>query len=130
MCVYVCMCVSIFFLRGGKKIEIEKPKKESATMPLIYFYKIVCNNQTLYVGSAIHFNERQRLHQLACESNNTKRVYQAIREKGGWNKVSINLLERPYCIDAEQRRAREQYWIEVLEPQCNMRRAYSKGIAI
>ena len=99
-------------------------------MPLVYFYKIVCNNQTLYVGSAINFNERQRLHQLACERNNTKRVYQAIRERGGWNNVSVNLLERPYCIDAEQRRAREQYWIEVLQPQCNMRRACNKGIAI
>ena len=111
-------------------MKSKSQKKESATMPLVYFYKIVFDNQTLYVGSAINFNERQRLHQLACESNNTKRVYQAIRERGGWNKVSINLLERPYCIDAEQRRAREQYWIEVLQPQCNMRRAYSKGIAI
>jgi hypothetical protein len=59
-----------------------------------------------------------------------KLVYQTIRQAGGWKAVSMQFLERPFCFDSEHKRAREQYWLEVLKPTCNLRKAYAGGVAV
>jgi hypothetical protein len=98
-------------------------------MPLIFYYKLTLNSKTIYVGSTTNFNERQRLHCLASNTDH-KLVYQTIREGGGWIAVNMQFLERPYCIDSEHRRAREQFWLEILKPTCNLRKAYAGGVAV
>jgi len=86
-------------------------------------------DKVLYVGSASNLNERERFHCLASRTD-LKPLYKNIRAQGGWSKVRLQILERPFCIDAKHRRAREQYWIEVIKPKCNMVRASVEGIAL
>ena len=98
-------------------------------MPLVFYYKITLNAETIYVGSTTNFNERERFHTMASV-NDPKLVYRTIREGGGWKAVNMQFLERPFCVDSEHRRAREQYWLEVLKPTANSRKAYAGGIAV
>ena len=99
-------------------------------MSLVFFYKMTLNSKTIYVGSTTNFNERKRLHCLASKTD-PKLVYQTIREGGVWIAVNMQFLERPFCIDSEHRRAREQYWLEMCcMPTCNVRKAYAGGVAV
>ena len=98
-------------------------------MPLVFFYKLTLDNTLLYVGSASNLNERERLHCLASKTD-PKPLYKTIRMQGGWPNVRLQILERPFCIDREQIRAREQYWIEVSKPTCNIRNANAGGMAL
>jgi hypothetical protein len=98
-------------------------------MPLVFFYKITLDAEILYVGSASNLHERERLHCLASKAD-PKPLYKIIREHGGWPKVRLQVLERPFCIDAKHRRCREQYWLEVIKPPCNLMKASVDGIAL
>ena len=97
----------------------------------VFYYKMVMDNEVIYVGSAKNFWERKRLHKLAYDKGDTKLIYTAIRDKGGWDNMSFCFIECAYCIDREHLLAREQYWLELHRTPhlCNMRNAYSKGIA-
>ena len=98
-------------------------------MPLVFLYKLTLDNSLLYVGSASNLNERERLHCLASKTD-PKPLYKTIRAQGGWPNVRLQILERPFCIDAQHRRAREQYWIEVIKPVCNLVKASVEGVAL
>ena len=100
----------------------------------IFFYKFVTRDtphRVLYVGSTTNFNSRANVHQRYVSKSNSN-LYQTIRSLGGWNKLSMQLIEHALCIDHEHRLAREQYWIEQYRhhPLANSRNAYTGGIAI
>ena len=97
----------------------------------VFYYKMIMNHQVIYVGSTKNFWERKRLHKLAYDKGDTKPIYQAIRDRGGWNNMNFCFIECAYCIDREHLLAREQYWLELHRTHhlCNMRNAYSKGVA-
>ena len=98
----------------------------------VFYYKMEIDGKVIYVGSTKNFWERKRLHKLALDKGDVKPVYQAIRERGGWRNMSFCLVECDYCVDRQHLLAREQYWLEYFRSShlCNMRNAYSKGIAV
>jgi hypothetical protein len=89
-------------------------------------YKIVCNDlevKDCYVGHTTDFTKRRNKHKSNCNNENSKnynyKVYQFIRENGGWNNWSIILIEYYPCKDGLEARARERYWYEILNANLN-----------
>ena len=77
-------------------------------MVLYTFYQIVCNDLDVkyrYVGSTQNFTRRKHQHKRICETSNLK-IYQVIRENGGWSNWSMIKIEDAECetkLDAGKR---------------------------
>jgi len=88
-------------------------------------YKI-WKDDDFYVGSTTDFVKRQYHHKQSC--NNEKRnfkIYQMIREKGGWDSWQMTPLEEyKECQTQVQARIREEEWRVKLNAQLNMIRAF------
>jgi hypothetical protein len=89
-------------------------------------YKIVCNDLTvtdLYVGHTTDFTKRKNAHKTNCNNANSKhynlKVYKIIRENGGWVNWSMIEIEKFECTDANEAKARERYYLELLNAQLN-----------
>ena len=84
-------------------------------------YKIVCkdlNIKDTYVGSTTDFIQRKYKH----KNNSTKhhyKVYQFIRDNGGWDNFEMIEIEKFLCNDGNEARARERYWYEQLNTTLN-----------
>jgi len=84
-------------------------------------YKIISNDTSLtdcYVGSTTNFIQRKQAHKSACynvthNSYNLK-VYQVIRDFGGWDSWSMLELEKYPCKDNNEATLRERHWIDLL----------------
>jgi len=92
-------------------------------------YKI-WNDVDFYVGSTTDFTNRKRNHKQCCNCVTDKKynlkLYQTIREKGGWNAWQmIPLEEYKECQTQIEARIREEKWRVELNAQLNMRRAFS-----
>jgi hypothetical protein len=89
-------------------------------------YKIVCNDLNItdvYVGSTTDFIRRKGQHKSVCNSEKSKinyKVYQTIRENGGWDNFSMIEIEKYPCIDSNEARARERYYLELLNAKLNI----------
>ena len=84
-------------------------------------YKIVCNDLTItdsYVGSTTNFIKRKYQHNDACKTKNLK-IYQFIREHGGWNNWSMVLVEEFPTTSRLLLGQRERYWFEILGSTLN-----------
>jgi hypothetical protein len=89
-------------------------------------YKIVCNDLEVlytYVGHSTNFKERKRHHKSNCNNETGKsynfKIYQLIRENGGWNNWSMIKIEDFSCNDVYEAVARERYWYEELNTDLN-----------
>ena len=88
-------------------------------------YKIVCNDlsiKDLYVGHTTDFRTRKNQHKTMCNRSNEKynyKVYQVIRNNGGWDNWSMIEIEKFQCNDSNEATARERYWIEQLKASLN-----------
>jgi hypothetical protein len=53
----------------------------------------------------------------AFENSNYKnlKIYQTIKENGGWNNWQLVQVEKYPCEDSEQAKMRERYWFEILQ---------------
>ena len=94
-------------------------------------YHFVCKDEMIkcsYVGSTTNFNQRKGSHKTSCynetSTNNHLKVYQTIREHGGWNNWDMKPLEEFPCENKTQQVIREQYWIDKLKPEMNCRASY------
>ncbi len=101
------------------------------TTPII-FYKFVCENpeiKSCYVGHTTNFMNRRRQHKGQCNNNiSTKygfKVYQTIRDNGGWTKWKMVEINRQICLDKIQACKTEQQYIEELQSDMNMKNAYT-----
>jgi hypothetical protein len=101
------------------------PKKEINYEKAI-IYKFVCNDLTIkevYIGSTTNFCVRKNSHKYDCSNPNSKhhnlKIYQFIRENGGWENWSMIEIEKPVCNDANELRKRERFWIEELNATLN-----------
>ena len=84
-------------------------------------YKICCNDisiNDIYVGHTTNFIKRKYQHKTCCTNENT-RVYQKIRETGGWNNWSMIQIEEYNCTNKREAEMRERYWIEKLNATLN-----------
>jgi hypothetical protein len=101
------------------------------TTPII-FYKFVCENpeiKSCYVGHTTNFNRRKTEHKSCCNNNNCTnyklKVYQIIRENGGWDNWKMVEVNRRICLDKIDAYKKEQQYIEELQTNMNMINAYS-----
>jgi hypothetical protein len=96
------------------------------------FYKFVCNDESIeccYVGSTANFSDRKRNHKSSCNNSNDKhytiKIYQTIRENGGWENWKMVIIGEAKEISLIQSRILEQKYIDELKANMNARRAYT-----
>lgn len=90
-------------------------------------YKLVhfddLNDENIYIGHTTNMVKRRWEHNSGCNKPDNKRynlkVYQFIRENGGWNNWQMILIEKYPCDDVDQARARERYWKRELNATLN-----------
>ena len=89
-------------------------------------YKLCCrylNVTDTYVGHTTQFRERKSQHKSGCNNVNDKsynlKVYDFIREHGGWDNWSMIEIEKIPCNDSQEACKRERYWIENLRATLN-----------
>ena len=70
-------------------------------------YKLCCKDTNItdcYVGSTTSFRSRKSKHKSNCNKENNKdynrKVYQFIRDNGGWNNWDMILIEKPKVNDS------------------------------
>jgi hypothetical protein len=89
-------------------------------------YKIVCKDLSitdLYIGSTTNFTRRKYSHKRNVMNPELKdasfKIYDIIRDNGGWVNWDMVEVERYPCADLNASRARERYWYEELKPTMN-----------
>jgi len=95
-------------------------------------YKLVKNddyeNENIYVGSTTEFIKRKNCHKTDCCNENSKKynfkVYQNIRENGGWSEWNMIEIEKFPCEDKREAEAREEYWRCEFNARLNTNRAF------
>ena len=91
-------------------------------------YKI-WKDDDFYVGSTTDLASRKSRHKHSCNNEKNKhhnrKIYQTIREKGGWNAWEmIPLEEYKECKTQIEARIREEEWRVKLNANLNMIRAF------
>mgnify|MGYP005995719457 CR=1 FL=1 len=95
-------------------------------MPVGYIYKLESSFEDpgLYVGSTKDLTRRKYDHKSDCNNPNSNRynykLYQYIRDYGGFNNWFMLTLEEFEYEDKKELREREQYWIKKLGADLNM----------
>ena len=92
-------------------------------------YKLVhkddFENEDVYVGSTTDFRRRKNNHKTRCNNPTTKgynyKVYQNIRENGGWDEWVMIEIEKFPCKDKREVNARERYWCEFYKSNLNIK---------
>jgi hypothetical protein len=89
-------------------------------------YKITCKNPiitNIYVGHTINFCQRQNLHKYNCyyenSSNYNCKLYQTIRENGGWNNWKMNIVNFFNCANKHEALQKEQEYFILLNADLN-----------
>lgn len=92
----------------------------------VCIYKICCKDisvNDIYVGHTTNFEQRKNSHKRSCETlNKNIRLYNFIRENGGWDNWTMIQIEAYNCNNKREAEMRERYWIETLNSKlnCNM----------
>jgi hypothetical protein len=94
-------------------------------------YKLVCNDiniKDFYIGSTVNFRRRKTEHKGVCNNSNTShynyKVYQCIRNNGGWDNWNMVLVEKTPCADRLELRKIEREFMEKLGSSLNSISAY------
>jgi hypothetical protein len=89
-------------------------------------YKLVPKNLKLhlvYVGHTTNFISRKSEHKGRCNRPTDRcynlKVYQIIRDNGGWNEWQMIEIEKYPCNDGNEARTRERYWYEFYNANLN-----------
>lgn len=85
-------------------------------------YKIVCKDLYItdtYVGHTTSFKDRKREHKYRLNKGYTFKIYETIRNNGGWDNWDMIEIEKYSCNDSNEARARERYWYELLSASLN-----------
>jgi hypothetical protein len=78
----------------------------------IYKIEHKSNPELVYVGSTSNFENRKRSHKHDCILSEIK-VYQMIRENGGWDKFDMIELKQIECTQLEAREEEDRVRIEL-----------------
>ena len=91
-----------------------------------YIYKLCCKDTDItdiYIGSTTNFINRKCQHKCCCNSINRKgyniKVYQFIREHGGWENWTMILIEKVNVNCKLELHKIERKYIEELQPSLN-----------
>jgi hypothetical protein len=90
-------------------------------------YVIKCKNEEIldcYVGNTTNLKSRKTEHKYNCLNESSKsytlKVYDFIRNNGGWNNFEIIELEKYSCNSKKEAEMREHYWYFTLGSTLNM----------
>jgi hypothetical protein len=86
-------------------------------------YKIFCNNKCItdiYIGHTTNFVKRKYQHKILCNSGKKFKIYDIIRNNGGWDNWSMIEIAKYNCQDATEARIREQEHYDLLKPSLNL----------
>jgi hypothetical protein len=85
-------------------------------------YRISILNYT-YIGSTKDFKQRKISHKKSCNNINSRqynlKVYQIIRENGGWINCEMIPIEEFECENKTQSLIREEYWRKEYDANMN-----------
>ena len=85
----------------------------------------------VYIGSTTNFNRRKSQHKECCNNEKSKqynqKVYQTIRELGGWNNFQMVLVAKCPCDDKKELHAKEFEYQQLFDVNMNVNDA-SSGI--
>jgi len=73
-------------------------------------YKIVCkddNIKDIYIGSTTNIGNRRREHKSRCSKGYTYKLYEFIRDNGGWDNWELIEIEKFPCETKKEAFARE-----------------------
>lgn len=94
-------------------------------------YKIFCKDpevKAVYVGSTTKLRERLKTHRTTANNPNNPhsgyKLYAAIREHGGWDNWSFEVLEEMENVAKIDARKREEEWTKQLGATLNTWKAY------
>jgi len=97
-------------------------------------YKIVPIDESLnfcYVGSTTCFKQRKYQHKSSCINPNNKyynlKVYQVIRDNGGWDAFKMVFIEKYPCENRRQAEAKEEQLRKELNGNLNMKKSFVSG---
>jgi len=71
-----------------------------------------------YIGSTQNFTKRKCKHKSMCNIINSitdTKLYNTMRENGGWDNFQMTPIEEYKCDTPQQARMREQFWINNIE---------------
>ena len=96
-------------------------------------YKLInkVTNEVLYVGSSCNYNHRISEHESDCTNDQSKRynlpIYKHVREIGGWEMVSHDIIESFPCETKTELMQREQEIINQFSGLKNVIRSYQSA---
>ena len=95
----------------------------------IYKIEHVDDEKLVYVGHTTNFDKRNTKHKSSCcnnkETNYKLKVYQMIRENGGWDMFKMIEVEKYPCNDKREAERRENEVMKDLKANMNMRKSFS-----
>ena len=86
-------------------------------------YKIFCIDKTIpdvYIGHTTNFTQRKSQHKICCGNlDNKLKIYNIIRQNGGWNNWNMVEISKYNCKDKTEARIKELYHYEELNSTLN-----------
>ncbi len=90
----------------------------------IYKIEHIDDESLVYVGHTTCFNKRKTKHKSNCKNDNGKhynnKIYQIIRENGGWEKFLMLEVQKYPCADRREAERRENEVMKELKASMNM----------
>ncbi len=94
----------------------------------IYKIEHIDNESLVYVGHTTNFDKRKTQHKSNCKNDNGKhynfKVYQMIRENGGWEKFLMLEVEKYPCADKREAERRENEVMKELKSSMNTNKSF------
>tara|TARA_R110000796_G_C14302875_1_gene405500 strand:- start:46 stop:549 length:504 start_codon:yes stop_codon:yes gene_type:complete len=90
-------------------------------------YKICCldtNIKEIYIGSTINFRCRKGVHKYDCRNNKQTKLYNFIRDNGGWFNWTMIEIEKYNCNDKRELLKRENEVMNELSASLNCYQAH------
>lgn len=99
-----------------------------------FIYCIKFENEILYIGSTNNYSQRKSKHKKNTTNKRGKlywlKLYLHIRQNGGIDKFTFELLENGECITKEEIRKIEQKFLDIYKPILNTKKSYKVKIII
>ena len=95
---------------------------------IIYKIEHIDNDSLVYVGYTTNWDKRKSAHKFNCNNVNSSKynlkIYQMIRDNGGWNMFRMIEVEKYPCNDKREAEKRECDVMKELKSIMNMRPSY------
>ena len=91
-------------------------------------YKLCCNDPSIseiYIGHTTNFTQRKNRHKSCCTNNFDTKVYNFIKNNGGWENWSMIQLEEHNCKNKREAEAIEHNCIEKFSALLNFNKPYA-----